>query len=310
MGVAASLELEPLAEAWQRSLDAADRLLHAAAVSVPAAELGRDERALDDERRLTSQLLAEVAHVAHVPVPWLAPFPVTPALLGLPPATQACLFDLDGVLTDSGVLHARAWGHAFDDFVGEFGAEHGLPLVRFTLDEYRAYLAGRPRLDGVHAFLRARGITVPDETAHELARRKANAFERALRRQGTSALPGARRYLEAAGRAGLQRAVISASASTDVVLRLARLDDLVEVRIDAETFRSLRLRPWPAPDTFLAACRLLEAEPERSVAFAHASNGVAAATGAGVPSIAVGADAEVRSLEVLLDRRIAEATAR
>ncbi len=302
VAVAHPLELEPLAEAWQRSLDAAERSLHAASVSLPSRELGDDERALAVERRLTSDLLADVARVAHVPSPWLSPTPVTHAMVGLPATADACLFDLDGVLTNSGVLHARAWADVLDDFLGQLAADHGLPLVPFTLEEYRAYLAGRPRLDGVHAFLHARGITATDETASQLARRKGEAFAHELRHHGSSALAGARRFLEATGRAGMQRAVVTASANAEHVLRLARLDALVEVRIDAQMFRAQKLRPWPAPDTFLTACRLLDVSPERAVAFVHGARAVEAARAAGIAVVE-------RPLGTLLDARIASATA-
>jgi beta-phosphoglucomutase-like phosphatase (HAD superfamily) len=266
--------------------------------------------------------------VAHVPAPWLSPLAITPALLGLPERVKACLFDLDGVLTDSGLLHARAWGDVFDAFLQRLNEKTGWRYIPFTLDEYRAYLDGRPRLEGIHLFLHARGIRVPEgspddsgaaDTAYGLARRKSELLAQELRHRGTTALPGARRYLRAAGGAGLGRAVISASASTDLLVRLAHLEPLVDVRLDADAMRTARLRPRPSPDTVLEACRLLGVEPRDAVAVTSGVTGFASARSAGVEVIMVASEADrellhglgaeriVPSLAALLDPRIAPA---
>ena len=189
-------------------------------------------------------------------------------MLGLPAGVSACLFDLDGVLTDSAVLHASAWGEVFDDLLLRLTENTGWHFIPFDRGaDYRAYIDGRPRLEGVHAFLDSRGIRLPEgrlddppraDTACGLAKRKGEALARGMQQRGVTALPGVRRYLEAAGHAGLKRAVVSASASTLPMLELAALATLVEARVDADVIRSDGLRSPPAPDLLLAACRRLD----------------------------------------------------
>ncbi len=176
-------ELEPLSACWQRALDAADEALRAATGSVPDADLRKRRQRLVRERQETVQLLEDVACVARrQPKPWLSPVPVRNAMLGLPEAVHACIFDLEGVLTDSAALHAWAWGVVFDDFLLRSSQQTGWHFIPFDrVADYRAYLEGRPRLEGVHAFLGSRGIRLPEgwiddppetETANGLANRK------------------------------------------------------------------------------------------------------------------------------------------
>ena len=244
--------------------------------------------------------LAEVTGV--LPRPWLSPVRLNTRMLGLPSTVRACLFDLEGVLTDSAVLHALAWGEVFDDFLLRLADKTGWQFIPFDSDaDYRAYLDGRPRLEGVHAFLHSRGIRLPEgrlddperaDTAAGLATRKGEALARCLRQRGVTALAGARRYLEVAGQAGLARAVVSASASTLPMLELAGLATLVEERVDADVIRSEGLRARPAPDLLLAACRRVAVRPEHAVTFTHSAAGVAAGHAAGLVVIGVGDRAE------------------
>ena len=300
------LELDTIASQWQRALDAAQSALAAAAVSLTANELAPRQHELTTERREVAVSLAGMARAAGVrPVPWVSPVPVTANSLGLPDGSRAGLFDLDGVLTDSGVLHAWAWGEVFDEFLlrqSERAGWHFIPFDR--VEDYRAYIDGRQRLEGVHTFLASRGIRLPEgradepagaDTAHGLARRKGEALDRGLHHQSVSAVTGARRYLEAAGHAGLTRAVVSASASTLPMLDRAGLASLVEMRIDAQVIGAEELRSPPAPDVLLTACRGLGARPDQAVYFTHSAAGVAAGRAAGVTVVGVG-DEEQRQL--------------
>jgi hypothetical protein len=226
------LELDTVAAHWQRALDADERALAAAAAarSLPAPELAVRRRQLKSERLQVAALLGRLARVAAVrPIPWLPSGPVTTRSLGLSAGVKAGLFDLDGVLTDSGVFHAWAWGEVFDEFLLRLSETTGWHFIPFDrVSDYRAYIEGRSRLDGVHAFLHGRGIHLPEgrvddpadaDTAHGLARRKGEVVERGLHRGAVNAVAGARRYLEAAGYAGLGRAAVSASASTLAILQ-------------------------------------------------------------------------------------------
>jgi HAD superfamily hydrolase (TIGR01509 family) len=301
------LELDTAASAWQRSLDRAERALDAASASLTAAELGQRRRALERERRETAELLAGLARVAGVqPAPWLSPVPVTTHMLGLPGGVAACLFDLDGVLTDSGVLHAWAWAQVFDAFLLGLSERAGWHFRPFDRDaDYRAYLDGRPRLEGVHAFLDSRGIRVPEgrpgdaagsRTATGLAAQKSAILQRGLRERGVTALAGARRYLEAAGHAGLARATVSASANASPMLDLAGLTTLVEAQVDASAIEDEGLRGRPAPDLLLAACRRLGVPRESAVSFTHSPAGVAAGHAAGMLVVGVGGEGDAELL--------------
>ena len=157
------------------------------------------------------------------------------------------------------------------------------------------------------------------DTAHGLAKRKGEALEQSLLQRGVTALPGAHRYLDAAGRAGLTRAVISASARTVSMLELAGLARLVEVRVDADVIRAENIRTSPSPDLLLAACRRLGVRPQEAVTFTHSAAGVVAGRKAGseVIGVAEGSDAEllrdfgaeriIPSLGMLLDSRLVPA---
>jgi beta-phosphoglucomutase-like phosphatase (HAD superfamily) len=320
-------ELDTVASHWQRAFDTTDRALAAAGDLLPAAELQRERRALTQERQQTATMLVRLARLADVrPAPWLSPVPVSRKMLGLPPAVRACLFDLDGVLTDSGILHARAWADAFDEFLLRLSERAGWQFVPFDRGaDYRAYIDGRPRLEGVHTFLTSRGIHLPEgrpddpagaDTAYGLARRKGEALTRGLSLRGVNTIGGARRYLEATGFAGLRRSVVSASTRTLPMLELAGLATLIEELVDADAMRALGLRSRPAPDLLLTACSHLGVRPEETVTFTHSPAGVAAGHAAGLVVIGVGdgdqgellrgfgAERIVATLGSMLDRRL------
>lgn len=318
------LELDTVADDWQFALDAAGRALDASARAFPADELHARRRRLAQERLETEHDLAALAAgIGAHHRPWLSPFPLHPSLLGVSEATRACIFDLDGVLTDSGVLHAAAWAEVLDELllrVTEPTGWHFIPFDRVA--DYAAYIDGRPRLEGIRLFLRSRGIQLSHEEEHQLARRKSEALGRRLSERGVNTLAGARLYLEAAGRARLGRAVVSSSTRTLPMLELAGLSSLVEARVDAEQIAEGGLRSRPAPDLLLRACELLGAEPEAAVSFAHTADGVAAAHAAGLQVIGVSADERERErlrgfgaahvapgLAALLDRRVAAVAA-
>ena len=325
------LELDTIASRWQLALDAVDHALSSNVGLLPVTDLQRKRRALAQEREQIGTMLARVAQLTGTrTAPWLAPLPVSRKMLGLPNAVNACLFDLDGVLTDSGARHAWAWSETFDGFLLHLSGETGWQFIPFDREaDYRTYLDGRPRLDGVHAFLASRGIQLPEgraddpataDTASGLARRKSEALTRGLNRRGVNAVHGARRYLEAAGYAGLGRGVVSASTRTLPMLTLADLETLVEERVDADVIRVEHLRSRPAPDLLLAACRRLGVRPDETVTFTHSPAGVAAGRAAGLAVVGIGAGATaellrgfgaelvVASLSSLLDRRLAGPT--
>jgi beta-phosphoglucomutase family hydrolase len=220
-------------------------------------------------------------------------------MLGLPDHITACLFDLDGVLTPTAVVHRAAWEDAFNDLLRRHAARTGAPYVPFDpAHDYHRYVDGRARADGVRAFLASRGITLPDgspddpgesETVHGVGNGKNAVLLERLRRDGVAAYEGSVAYLRAVEKAGLRRAVVSASANAREVLDGAGIADLLEVRVDGVTARTERLRGKPHPDTFLYAARLLDTPPEHAAVFEDALAGVEAGRAGGF-GLVVGVD--------------------
>jgi beta-phosphoglucomutase family hydrolase len=220
-------------------------------------------------------------------------------MLGLPGQISVCLFDLDGVLTDTAAVHAAAWKEMFDDFLRAYAEKTGTPFVPFDAHaEYDAHVDGKPRADGVRDFLASRGITLPEgepddapgkQTINGLGNQKNIAVLRRIRDDGVRVFEGSRRYLEAAKQAGLRRVVVSSSANTQQVLEVTGLAPLVEHRIDGVTIRETGLRGKPAPDTFLAGAKWCGVEPSAAAVFEDALAGVQAGR-AGAFGYVVGVD--------------------
>jgi len=195
----------------------------------------------------------------------------------------------------------------FDDYLSRIAATTGWQFVPFDrVADYRTYVEGRTRLEAVHAFLDSRGIRVrkgdPADrsdaaTAYGLSRRKGKLVERRLHEQGVTALPGARRYLEAARRAGMEVAVVYESASTAEILERAGLAPLIDERVDAAVISAEGLHSRPAPDLLLAACRRLDVPPQAAVTFTNTAAGVVAGQRSGILTFGVGDAAQCEMLE-------------
>jgi beta-phosphoglucomutase family hydrolase len=222
-----------------------------------------------------------------------------PAGLGLPETITACLFDLDGVLTQTAKVHAAAWKEMFDAYLRQRSQRTGEPFVPFDpVTDYDEYVDGRPRADGARAFLASRGITLPEggpsdppdaETVHGLSNRKNELVLERLREGHVAVYPGSVRYVQAVRAAGLHRGVVSASANTHQVLEAASLADAFDVCIDGVVAAREHLRGKPAPDTYLAAARRLSVRPEQAAVFEDALAGVAAGRAGGF-GLVVGVD--------------------
>jgi beta-phosphoglucomutase family hydrolase len=204
----------------------------------------------------------------------------------LPSQIRACLFDLDGVLTQTARVHAAAWKEMFDAFLRDRAGRAGEKLVPFDpVADYDTYVDGKPRYDGVRSFLASRGIRLPEgdpsdppsaETVYGLGNRKNELVLAMLKRDGVQVYEGSVRYVRAVRDAGLHRAVVSASANCREVLQAAGIEDLFEVRIDGIVVEEKHLKGKPAPDTFLAAAEELGAKPAEAAVFEDALAGVEA----------------------------------
>ncbi|MER5474379.1 beta-phosphoglucomutase family hydrolase [Streptomyces sp. NPDC002935] len=242
--------------------------------------------------------------------------------LGLPKEILACLFDLDGVITKTAVIHAAAWKRTFDDFLR---GRDGAGFRPFDdADDYAAYVDGLPRADGVRSFLASRGIELPEgtpddppdrSTVHGLGNRKNELLLAMIRTDGVEAYDGSLRYIEAVRAHGLRTAVVSSSANCRDILRSVGAESLFDVRIDGVVATERRLPGKPRPDTFLAAAKDLGVAPSEAAVFEDALAGMDAGrsghfryvvgvdrVGQGAALRAHGADIVVRDLAELGER--------
>ncbi|WP_026189751.1 HAD family hydrolase [Salinispora mooreana] len=247
-------------------------------------------------------------------------------MLGLPAHVTACLFDLDGVLTQTARVHNAAWRTTFDEFLRRHAADADEPFQPFDPDEdYRRYVDGRPRYDGVRAFLASRDIVLPEgkpddppeaDTVHGIGNCKNVRLLQELRTHGVEVYPGSVTYLRAVADAGLRRAVVTASANGREVVAAAGLEPLLETRVDGLVARTEKLRGKPEPDTFLAGAERLGVVPGNAAVFEDALAGVAAGragdfgyvvgvdrVGQADALLAQGADIVVQDLAELIEKR-------
>ena len=320
--------LDELSAHWRRVLWQAQDAVGASAPYLTPEERKRLQARIADERARTAHLLEALAREEHVHLSQrLAASRPSRRMLGLEPQVDACVFELEGVLTGAAAVHAAAWAETFDDLLFSRAERAGGRLGPYApfnpRTDYERYIHGRPRIDGVRSFLESRGIRLADgepgdpptaATVHGLAAKKNVALLRRLGAEGVRAHEGARHYLEAVRDAGLPSAVVCASANAGAILERAGLARLVDVRVDGATMAAEHLRPWPAPDVLEAACEDLEIAPGRAAVFETLPVGVAAGRAAGFGEIVAverhghedemrreGADVVVRDLAELLD---------
>ncbi|MBV9197208.1 MAG: beta-phosphoglucomutase family hydrolase [Solirubrobacterales bacterium] len=207
-------------------------------------------------------------------------------MLDLPETITACLFDLDGVLTQTASIHAHAWKEMFDDFLRHWSERTGEPFHEFDRPtDYDEYVDGKPRLEGVESFLQSRGISLamgspsdPPEadTINGLGTRKNELVDKLIAEQGVEPYEGSVRFVEQARAQGLRRAVVSSSTNCRDVLVAAGIDHLFEARIDGLVADREHLAGKPAPDTFLAAASALGVDRSQAAVFEDAQAGVQA----------------------------------
>jgi beta-phosphoglucomutase family hydrolase len=202
-------------------------------------------------------------------------------MLGLPDGVTACLFDMDGVVTKTAVVHAAAWKQMFDEFLRSRPGQAPFDPVH----DYDNYVDGKPRLEGTMSFLESRQIKLPTgspsdppgtPTVWGLSNRKNELVLEVLHRDGVEVYSGSSRYITAVRNAGLKTAIVSSSANTEAVLKAGGVTDLFDVRVDANIAAERGLHGKPAPDTFLEAARLLGVDHANAAVFEDALAGVAA----------------------------------
>jgi beta-phosphoglucomutase family hydrolase len=200
-------------------------------------------------------------------------------VLGLPDHITALLFDLDGVLTGTAALHRAAWKETFDPLLVQRG------LAPFSEADYNNHVDGRPRFDGVRAFLLSRAVELPEgppdappsyESVQGVGNMKNVRVQQIIAERGVNPYPGSVRFLEAAKAGGFRIGVVTSSANGKAVLDAADLSKYVEARVDGVTITDRGLAGKPAPDSFLAGAEALQTAPGNTAVFEDALSGVQA----------------------------------
>jgi len=199
--------------------------------------------------------------------------------LGLPAHISACLFDLDGVITQTAKVHAQAWKQTFDEF--------RIPFE--IVPDYADYVDGKPRADGVQSVLTARGIEATPELVADIASKKDQHFLDLIHRDGVETYESSVSYIRQARAAGMKLAVVSSSKHTTEVLSAAALDSDFDAQVDGNLAEREHLPGKPAPDTYLAAATMLQTLPANAAVYEDALAGVEAGR-AGRFGLVVGID--------------------
>jgi beta-phosphoglucomutase family hydrolase len=206
-------------------------------------------------------------------------------MFGLPDGVTACLFDMDGVVTKTALVHSAAWKEMFDDFLRARAKDTGTEFVPFDSHDYDTYVDGKPRLDGTRSFLESRDIKLPEgspddpagkATINGLSNKKNELVLAVLARDGVQVYDDTITYIHAVRAGGLATAIVSSSANTQQVLDAAGIAGLFDVRVDGQIASERGLKGKPAPDTFLAAAEELHVPASQAAVFEDAVAGVEA----------------------------------
>ena len=199
---------------------------------------------------------------------------------------DAVLLDLDGVITDTASVHAACWKQMFDEYLQKRARQKDEAFQPFDpATDYRLYVDGKPRFDGVRDFLTSRGIRLPEgspddpsdaETVGGLGNRKNDLVNKTIEDIGVESYEGTVKLIRQLRHEGFKIAVVTSSQNCAMVLRATKLDEFFDMQVDGNTILSEHLAGKPAPDTFLRAAKLLNVEPSRAVIIEDALSGVEA----------------------------------
>lgn len=220
---------------------------------------------------------------------------------------RAAIFDLDGVITDTADVHARAWKEMFDGYLKARAEAHGEAFRPFDSEsDYLRYVDGKPRYDGVQSFLESRGIrldygTPQDPPGHEtvcgLGNRKNKLYQAFIRQGGVKTYPEAVQLLRQLKADGIKTAIVSSSKNCKPVIEAAQIADLFDVRVDGVVSAERGLEGKPAPDIFVEAADDLQVPPDQGVVFEDALSGVEAGRRGGFGCV-IGVDRSGRNPEL------------
>lgn len=220
---------------------------------------------------------------------------------------KALILDMDGVVTNTAVLHAEAWKKLCDSYLKQRSEQDGKSYKPFDLlEDFHAYVHGMPRLEAMRNFMNSRGIELPEGGAEDdasentvvgLGDRKDLYFHELLKQNGVVVFEGAVQWVKEQKQAGMKTAIVSASRNCLTILRRAGLEKLFEARVDKVVSNELNLQTKPAPDIYLEAARRLGVRPEEAAVFEDSPAGIAGAKSAGF-GLVVGVDHGSRKEEL------------
>jgi len=195
---------------------------------------------------------------------------------------QAVILDMDGVITQTVKLHMKAWKQTFDQFLEK---RVGEDYQAFETKDYKIYIDGIPRFDGVRNFLKSRDIELQeggddgnsnDDTIYSIGMSKNKAFRELLNSEGIEVFPDTLEMITSWKNEGKKLAVISSSRNCEYIIESAGLTDMFEVRVDGETLKKENIKGKPEPDIFLRAAELLGVSPDKAIVIEDAILGVEA----------------------------------
>jgi len=204
---------------------------------------------------------------------------------------DAVLLDLDGVITDTAGIHAACWKQMFDEYLQKQATQRAEAFHPFDIaTDYRLYVDGKPRYDGVRDFLKSRGIELPEgspddppqaETVGGLGNRKNDLVNKIIEEKGVEPYEGSVELIHQLRHQEFKLAVVTSSQNCTVVLKAAKLDGVFDAQVDGNMIHARHLAGKPAPDTFLMGAKLLGVEPGRAVVIEDALSGVEAGSAGG-----------------------------
>ena len=199
---------------------------------------------------------------------------------------DALIFDLDGVITKTAVIHMKAWEQMFESYLKKYQEQTKNDIKPYDKEkDYYKYIDGKPRYDGVQSLLESRGIDIPygdpdddsdKETICGLGNSKNRIFLDLLKKDGVHVFEDTIDKIKQWREKELKTAVISSSKNCKAVLETAKIDHLFDTRVDGLVSEKLNIPGKPAPDIFLYAAKQLQADPSRSAIFEDAIAGVQA----------------------------------
>ncbi|MGD9014464.1 MAG: trehalose-phosphatase [Candidatus Omnitrophota bacterium] len=199
---------------------------------------------------------------------------------------DAVIFDLDGVITKTALIHAKAWKLVFDEYLQMREKRNNESFREFTHEsDYLTYVDGKPRYDGVKSFLESRGIKIPfgqpndppeKETICGIGNRKNSKFLEIIKTEGVQVYPSTIEFIKELRQSGIRTGIISSSKNCQYILQALGIENLFQTRVDGQVSVQQKIKGKPAPDIFLAAAGNLGAIPARTVIVEDAISGAQA----------------------------------